>query len=161
MCSGNARSGTHCVRTAFGERTAFGLRSDCVRSRRMRVRARSDTTYARSGAFGYNLSGFATALSARSGRVRAAFGLCSGRVRGRLQIWAPRFGVCFKVCVRVRSEMCVRERGRESAFVCSGRVRCSDRVFAAFGARSGTRVRERAFVHKSTGRDRDPTKVYT
>ena len=38
--SGNARPGTHCVRTF-------------VRARRMRVRARSDTTYARSGAFGY------------------------------------------------------------------------------------------------------------
>ena len=30
--------------------------------------------------------------------------------------------------------------------------------FAAFGARSGTRVRDRAFVHKSKGRVRDPTK---
>ena len=42
---------------------ANALRSDCVRVIRMRVRARSGDTYARSGAFGYNLSGFATALS--------------------------------------------------------------------------------------------------
>ena len=89
--------GFECVRVfgkrAFGDTSGNPLRSDCVRSRRTLVRARSGTMYARPGAFGYHLSDFAIALSQPTARVVATRVVAT---RSQPASWPPSSPGCDK-----------------------------------------------------------------